>query len=79
MTLALDGRRRAMLAEMGLPVDWPQRPDGRIVRHVPMPDPMTTKICFGGPELKTAYVTLSGSGNLVAFEWDRAGLRLNHQ
>ena len=55
------------------------RPDGRIVRHVPMPDPMTTNICFGGPDLSTAYVTLSGSGRLVAFEWDRPGLRLNYQ
>ena len=54
-------------------------PDGEILRHVPMPDPLTTNICFGGPELKTAYVTLSGSGRLVAFEWERPGLRLNHQ
>jgi gluconolactonase len=54
-------------------------PDGRILRHVPMPDPLTTNICFGGPDLKTAYVTLSGSGRLVALEWERPGLRLNHQ
>jgi gluconolactonase len=54
-------------------------PDGRSVRHVPMPDPLTTNICFGGPDLRTAYVTLSGSGRLVAFEWERPGLRLNYQ
>lgn len=54
-------------------------PDGEILRHVPMPDRLTTNICFGGPDLKTAYVTLSGSGRLVAFEWERPGLRLNHQ
>ena len=35
-------------------------PDGRLVRQVPMPDPVTTNICFGGPDLRTAYVTLSG-------------------
>jgi gluconolactonase len=40
---------------------------------------MTTNICFGGPDLKTAYVTLSGSGRLVALEWERPGLRLNYQ
>ena len=39
----------------------------------------TTNICFGGPDLRTAYVTLSGSGRLVAFEWERPGLRLNYQ
>lgn len=54
-------------------------PDGRNARHVPMPDPMTTNICFGGPDLKTAYVTLSASGKLVACEWEQPGLRLNYQ
>jgi gluconolactonase len=53
-------------------------PDGRLLRHVALPDPMTTNICFGGPDMRTAYVTLSGSGRLVAFEWDRPGLRLNY-
>jgi gluconolactonase len=53
-------------------------PDGRSVRHIPMPDVYTTNICFGGPELRTAYVTLSGSGRLVAFEWERPGLALNY-
>jgi gluconolactonase len=51
-------------------------PDGRLVRQVAMPDPMTTNICFGGPDLRTAYVTLSGTGQLVAMDWPEAGLRL---
>jgi gluconolactonase len=42
-----------------------------------MPDPMTTNICFGGSDMKTAYITLSGTGKLVATEWPSAGLRLN--
>ena len=54
-------------------------PDGRIVRQVKFPDPVTTNICFGGPDLRTAYVTLSGTGKLVALEWPEAGLRLNHE
>jgi len=54
-------------------------PDGRDMRHIPMPDPLTTNICFGGPDLRTAYVTLSGSGKLVAFDWERPGLKLNYQ
>ena len=41
-----------------------------------MPDPVTTNICFGGPDLRTGYVTLSGTGQLVALDWDEAGLRL---
>jgi gluconolactonase len=51
-------------------------PEGRLVRQVPMSDPMTTNICFGGPDLRTAYVTLSGTGRLVALDWPDGGLRL---
>lgn len=56
-------------------------PDGRTIRHLPLPDVYTTNICFGGADLATAYVTLSGSGRLAAFDWRTAvgtvGLRLN--
>jgi gluconolactonase len=52
-------------------------PDGSSVEHVPAPDIYTTNICFGGADLKTAYLTLSGSGKLVSTEWPTAGLPLN--
>ena len=54
-------------------------PDGKNIRHVPMPDVYTTNICFGGPDLRTAYITLSGAGTLIACAWDQPGLRLNWQ
>ncbi len=54
-------------------------PDGRIVDQIAFPDRHTTNICFGGPDLKTAYVTLSGIGQLVELPWARAGLPLAHQ
>jgi gluconolactonase len=54
-------------------------PDGRLVRQVKMPDPVTTNICFGGADLRTAYVTLSGIGQLVAMDWPEPGLRLCHE
>ncbi len=54
-------------------------PDGALLDFVPFPDPYTTNICFGGPDLRTAYVTLSMTGRLVAMDWPRPGLRLNHQ
>jgi gluconolactonase len=54
-------------------------PDGTKVDHVPLPDPLVTNICFGGgSELRTAYVTLSGTGKLVSFDWPRPGLRLHN-
>ena len=52
-------------------------PAGDLVRHVALPDVFTTNICFGGAGLKTAYVTLSQSGRLVALDWPDPGLPLN--
>jgi len=52
-------------------------PAGELVEFVAMPDRYTTNICFGGADLKTAYITLSQSGRLVAMDWPRAGLPLN--
>ena len=51
-------------------------PDGTLVEQVPTGDRMTTNIAFGGPELKTAYITLSIKGELVAMDWPRGGLPL---
>jgi gluconolactonase len=51
-------------------------PDGGKIEHVAMPDPLTTNICFGGPDLRTAYITLSATGKLVSIPWPRPGLRL---
>lgn len=52
-------------------------PDGRLVEQVDTGDLLVTNIAFGGPELRTAYMTLSGKGQLVAMDWPRAGLPLN--
>ena len=52
-------------------------PDGRVLRQVKTPDVYPTNICFGGADLRTAYVTLSASGQLAAMPWPEPGLRLN--
>jgi len=49
---------------------------GEVLEHVATGDPLTTNICFGGPDLRTAFITCSGTGRLVAVDWPRAGLRL---
>lgn len=52
-------------------------PDGTLATHVPMPDIYTTNCCFGGPDLRTLFVTLSGQGKLVAIDdWPTPGLKL---
>lgn len=53
-------------------------PDGGNVRQVAMPERWPTNICFGGPDLRTAYVTLSSTGRLVSLPWDAPGLKLHH-
>ncbi|MCC6195013.1 MAG: SMP-30/gluconolactonase/LRE family protein [Burkholderiales bacterium] len=40
-------------------------------------DTHVTNLCFGGEDMRTAYVTQSYAGRLVAMPWLRAGLRLN--
>jgi gluconolactonase len=52
-------------------------PDGATIEHTPTDDLLTTNICFGGKDLKTGYITLSGTGRLVETPWPRAGLPLN--
>ena len=53
-------------------------PDGTGIEHIDMPDRLyTTNICFGGEDLKTAYLTQSWDGTLIAVDWPRPGLPLN--
>ena len=52
-------------------------PEGDVVRAEKMPDVYPTNICFGGPDMRTAYVTLSDSGQLGVMQWPEPGLKLN--
>ena len=50
---------------------------GEIVRAVKMPDQYPTNICFGGADMRSAYITLSDSGRLGTMQWPTPGLKLN--
>lgn len=53
-------------------------PNGGEVEHFPTPtDMFATNICFGGTDLRTAYITLSSTGQLIAVDWPRSGSPLN--
>src|SRR3954449_3772061 len=54
-------------------------PNGNVVRQVKMPDVYATNICFGGRDMKTAYITLSAGGQLAEMRWPEPGLKLNFQ
>jgi gluconolactonase len=45
--------------------------------HTPFPDPLVTNIAFGGADMRDAYITLSGTGQLIKVRWPEPGLRLN--
>ncbi|WP_082711414.1 SMP-30/gluconolactonase/LRE family protein [Methylobacterium indicum] len=54
-------------------------PRGDVLEQVRFPDPHTTNICFGGQDMRTAFVTQSWTGKLIRTEWTQPGLRLNFQ
>lgn len=51
------------------------QPDGQI-SHVAFPDPLVTNIAFGGADRRDAYITLSGTGQLIKCRWPEPGLEL---
>ena len=52
-------------------------PDGSS-SFLPVPeDPYVTNLCFGGPDRRTAYLTLSITGQVVAMQWPEPGLKPN--
>jgi gluconolactonase len=51
-------------------------PGGDLVEFHEAPESYSTNICFGGPDRRTAFITLSGYGQLFAGPWPRPGLRL---
>jgi gluconolactonase len=57
----------------GITTFWPGT---KKARHTPIADPLVTNICWGGKAMKTAWVTASGTGKLLALDWPQAGLRL---
>lgn len=58
----------------GITTFWPGT---KKVKHTPIPDPLVTNICWGGRNMKTAYITASGTGKLYAMDWPKPGLRLS--
>lgn len=77
-SLAVDAAGNVCVATLMTPGITVVSPDGTSVEHIDTPDCYTTNICFGGPDLRTAFITLSQSGRLVAMPWPRPGLALHH-
>ncbi|MET0179175.1 MAG: SMP-30/gluconolactonase/LRE family protein [Novosphingobium sp.] len=82
-SLAIEASGNVCVATMGTGTPGPgisvYAPDGELIEFHRMPEFYCTNIAFGGPGMRTAFITLSGYGRLVACEWPRAGLPLLHQ
>ena len=78
-SLAVDGDGNVCVATLGLQTAGITviSPKGEVLEQIITGDPLTTNICFGGPDFKTAYITLSGTGRLVSMPWPYKGLKLN--
>lgn len=77
-SLAVDGDGNVCVATLGTGAISVISPDGELLDQVAVPeyDFFVTNICFGGPDLRTAYITSSGRGLMYATEWPRPGLKL---
>lgn len=51
-------------------------PEGKMRDQMFLPGSFVTNVSFGGPGMKTAYVTLTRKGMLVAVDWPRPGMKL---
>ncbi|HEY2177714.1 MAG TPA: SMP-30/gluconolactonase/LRE family protein [Caulobacteraceae bacterium] len=52
--------------------------DDGSTEHFAFPDLVTTNICFGGEDMRDAWVTCSSTGKLYRCRWPRPGLKLNY-
>ncbi len=52
-------------------------PAGELLEFHRAPEGYCTNICFGGEGRRTAFITLSGTGRVIAVDWPRAGLKLH--
>lgn len=52
-------------------------PQGELVEFHEADEVYCTNICFGGQDMRTALITLSGTGRLMAVDWPRPGLALH--
>jgi len=75
--MALDAEGDIVVASFNGCGLWTISPDGARREFVPIDDYYATNVAFGGPDLRTAFVTLSSTGRLVAIDWPRAGQPLN--
>lgn len=77
MTMEADGTLVAASPQQGLIKLF--RPDGTMRDEIALGENGLTNVTFGGPDMKTLYITLTRSGRLVSMPWPRVGLKPANQ
>ena len=77
-SLGIDGDGNVVVATLVTGALTVISPTGEVLDQARTGDPMTTNVCWGGADRRTAYVTCSGTGRLVSMPWPRPGLQLNY-
>jgi gluconolactonase len=68
----------ATLVNGGISVVSPEGDIEHLAADGELFDPLVTNIAFGGPDRRTAWITLSGTGRLLRCTWPRPGLALQY-
>lgn len=76
-SLAIDGQGNICVADIPTGCICVISPQGEMIERHLTSDAFTTNICFGGPDLGRAFVTLSSTGRLATTVWPRPGLPLH--
>ena len=53
-------------------------PSNGHTEHLAVPDLLCTNLCFGGADMRDAWLTASGTGKLYKTRWAQPGLKLNY-
>ncbi len=75
-SLGVDGDGNVVVATLVTGALTVISPAGEVLDQVLTGDPMTTNVGWGGADMRTAYVTCSGTGRLISLPWPRPGLQL---
>lgn len=77
-SLAIDAEGNVCIGTLRSGVISVVSPEGALVDQVSLPvhDDFVTSICFGGSDMRTAFITSSGVGRLYALEWPCPGAAL---
>lgn len=77
--MAFDVKGRLYVAHYGAGYVAVVGTDGKIERTIDTPGRNPTNVAFGGPDMKTLYITEAEKGLLLSYQNDTPGQRLIHQ